>query len=370
MLESEATCDTLARSSGEWHCLPTTDLLPYDRGLLPEGIRRVLDADARRYAPRDPFRSCALKDAAQQPLSQEQTDCIEAINATPPWLRAVVRAEQHLAWAKIALPGQATEQQLLSYDIIMAIGRLFPKQRPVGFLPHLMAPHAVAWRSDRWLELCTERQEATDTVISMAPVLAAQVTATKKRYKRKERIAKVGDCCLESCVKIGVALLLLGMFGLQIWALVQVNAHDELCECQLDPGEDGACCPDATREACAGMRRHAIMNFAATASISLLNGLTYLVFHAVAAGTHKDHDRASAQADDLIKYWRPVGCLKFYASVALWIDMWHDATDACTEELIDGSRVFAFIPLLVWPILCCLCLGNTLWVCWTDVVKR
>ena len=39
MLESEATCNTLARSSGEWHCLPTTDLLPYDRGLLPEGIR-------------------------------------------------------------------------------------------------------------------------------------------------------------------------------------------------------------------------------------------------------------------------------------------------------------------------------------------
>jgi hypothetical protein len=398
MLECEAAAsDAFAACTGEWHCLPTTDVMT--------SIDLRVPGLLRDRAALKPFRTSALRDAvhkARLSLNQEnafpdtreeyldklrvlaeRTECLEAVNATPPWLRAVVRAEQHLAWARIALPDQpARQQQQLPWDVILRVGQLLPREQPVQFLPHLLAPHTVTWRSERWLELCTERQDAEDTIISMAPGLRRQIAAAKKRRKREEDTDAVGKCC--TCCALSVFLYAAAALGLCVvfwfyfWALKKVVANEELCECEMDDsGSDlplyrigansglaagaGAspvtsCCSVATRKACATMRSHAILVFCCVITLTLLKVFTMITCNVMAAVTDADHERADRRAERWNKCWSSFGCVQLYAIWSLWHDLYVDTTDDCTDELIDGTRILVFGPMwLALAVCCCIC---------------
>ena len=306
-----------------------------------------------------------LHDAARA----EELECLKAINATPPWLRAVVRAEQHLAWAKMVLNNQPQDQLQLPYDVVLTVGNLLTAQQGTA-TSHLLTTHTVTWRSERWVELCAERQDAEDEILSLAPAICTAVKKIQKVRKREQVVADTGECCTMSLLTVAGMLLcgVLVMVGLWnfAWGYYMVSAHEEVCECQmqapLEPESDPDngtsavqvedCCPAEVMYACLEMRRSAQWLFWCVTVLALLKAFTGVACHLRSAVADEADGVAARRAAVWNKRWACLGCFQTYAVVSLWMSMFSDDTDECTEEMIDGTRVIIFGPICV-ALMCC-----------------
>ena len=359
-----------------WYEVPTTDVTQHIQAIRPcrsvalmDAMRPIHDGNTQRDQTHDAARAGEL-------------ECLKAINATPPWLRAVVRAEQHLAFAKMALNNQPQDQLQLPYDVILTVGNLLTARRGTtasdlsasdlsasDLLQSLLTTHTVAWRSERWVELCGERQDAEDEILSLAPAISTAVTRVQKARKREQDVEEIGECCAMSALSLAGMLLagVLVMVGLwnYAWGYYKISEHEEVCECQMqavpapesDLGNGTSalvedCCSAEVMSACLEMRRSAQRLFWCVTVFTLLKAFTQAMSHLRSAAYDEDDGVAERRAEAWNRRWRCVGCVQVYAVISLWISMFSDDTDECTEELIDGTRIIVFGPICVSLVFC------------------
>ena len=315
-------------------------------------------------------------------ISESELEVLQAINATPPWLRYLVGAQQRLAFANVATGVLHDVKGLeLSFDITRRVGERLVDRRGYLNYPAPCATHQVTWRSHAWAQLTAERNAAKLKIAAhLAAPLAAAVKqllehkeAQRRAAARVERAWHVLGCGCKALLMYTAAALAVGVgMAVYYWGWQHVTAHVELCDCELAPGPANVtacapscpgtpgCCAPEQRAECEAMRDDAEHVFWLLLLIAAVK--SFLSASCSLFGSEQK------TAEERSEFGKQLGsclmCIPTCFMVYYWISLLFDNKDSCTEDSVYGTHIILWAPfvlIVAWcGLVCCCVLGGSL----------